>query len=164
MLDVCDWAANAKAPEFGRCGVLSVRHGKATRGSPPRRRSVLTTMGWAAEAVTEWVDEVRPAYRDAGGELWPTERGGRIDPSAINARFAAYRDALGLDASLRGPHCLRHSYITHSLEDGWDHLFVQQQVGHVWGSTTAAYTAVSSKFRNDAMRSALDRAFRQQEG
>lgn len=161
MLDVVDWSANARAPEFGRFGTLSVRYGKATRGSPPRRRSVLTTMRWAAEAVGEWVDDVRPAYGGhTGPMLWPTERGERISPDQINARFAAYRDALGLDAGLRGPHCLRHAYITHLLEDGWDHLFVQQQVGHAWGSTTAVYTAVSSEFRNRALRRVLDRAFR----
>jgi site-specific recombinase XerD len=161
MLDVTDWSANARTPEFGRFGALSVRYGKATRGSPPRRRSVLTTMPWAAEAVAEWVDDVRPTYeKHPGPMLWPTERGDRISPDQINARFAAYRDALGLDPALRGPHCLRHAYITHLLEDGWDHLFVQQQVGHAWGSTTALYTAVSSEFRNRALRRALDRAFR----
>ncbi len=116
-------------------------------------------MRWAAEAVAEWVDDVRPAHgKVAGPMLWPTERGERISPDQINARFAAYRDALGFDAGLRGPHCLRHAYITHLLEDGWDHLFVQQQVGHAWGSTTAVYTAVSSEFRNRTLRRALDRA------
>ena len=163
MLDVVDWSPNAHAPEFAGFGALSVRYGKATRGSPPRRRSVLTTMRWASESVAEWIADVRPSYAGAGGELWPTERGGRIDPSAINARFASYRDACGLDRQLRGPHCLRHSYITHLLEDGWDHLFVQQQVGHAWGSTTAMYTSVSSKFRNDVLRRALDRAFREED-
>lgn len=163
MLDVVDWSANAKAPEFGPFGVLSVRFGKATKGSPPRRRSVLSTMSWATEAISEWVNDVRPEYGTAGGSLWPTERGDRINPSAINARFAEYRDACGLDPALRGPHCLRHSYVTHLLEDGWDHLFVQQQVGHAWGSTTATYTSVSSQFRNDVLRRALDRAFTEED-
>ena len=45
MLDTVDWSANAAAPEFGRYGALSVRWGKAMKGSPPRRRTVLTTMG-----------------------------------------------------------------------------------------------------------------------
>ena len=62
MLDVTDWGPNAKAPQFGRFGVLNVRYGKASRGSPPRQRSVLTTMAWAAEAVAEWVSDIRPAY------------------------------------------------------------------------------------------------------
>jgi site-specific recombinase XerD len=158
MLDLADWGRNARAPEFDRHGVLSVRHGKALKGSPPRRRSVLTTMRWAAEAVDEWVTEVRPGYRNAAGPmLWPTERDGRISPDHIDKRFAQYRDALGLDKGLRGPHCLRHSYVTHLLEDGWDHLFVQQQVGHAWGSTTALYTAVGSDYKNQMLRRALDR-------
>jgi DNA-binding Xre family transcriptional regulator len=62
MLDVADWGPNAKAPQFGRFGVLNVRYGKASRGSPPRQRTVLTVMGWAAEAVAEWVVEIRTAY------------------------------------------------------------------------------------------------------
>ena len=162
MLDATDWSKNAHAPGFGDFGVLSVRYGKASRGSPPKRRSVLSTMEWATEAIGEWVNEIRPAYGDAGVELWPTERGGRISPSAINTRFRVYRQACGLDAELRGPHCLRHAYVTHLLEDGWDHLFVQQQVGHAWGSTTAIYTAVGSKFRNDVLRRALAPAFEQE--
>jgi len=36
-------------------------------------------------------------------------------------------------------HSLRHSYITHLIEDGYDPLFVQQ-VGHCYASTTALYT------------------------
>ena len=38
-----------------------------------------------------------------------TERGGRVRPPEINARFEAYRDALGLPQVLT-PHSLRHSY------------------------------------------------------
>ncbi|HLN70313.1 MAG TPA: tyrosine-type recombinase/integrase, partial [Streptosporangiaceae bacterium] len=45
----------------------------------------------------------------------------------------------GLPAEL-SVHCLRHSYVSHLIEDGVDPLFVQQQVGHAWASTTATYT------------------------
>jgi integrase/recombinase XerC len=69
--------------------------------------------------------------------------------------FAQLRDELGLPAVL-GPHCLRHSYVTHLIEDGWDPLFVQQQVGHAWASTTAIYTGVSTDYKNDVLRRALD--------
>jgi site-specific recombinase XerD len=158
-LDTVDWSANAAAPEFGRHGALSVRFGKAMRGSPPRRRTVLTTMAWAADVVAEWMADIRPLYKARGIALWPTERGGRVSVDHINARCAEYRDALGMDAIL-SPHCLRHSYVTHLLEDGFDHLFVQQQAGHSWGSTTAIYTSVGSDFKNKALRRALDRAFK----
>lgn len=38
------------------------------------------------------------------------------------------------------PHCLRHSHVTHQIEDGADPAFVQRQVGHRYASTTALYT------------------------
>ena len=90
--------------------------------------------------------------------LWPTERQGRIRLKHIDDRFAEWRDDLGLDPLLH-PHCLRHSYVTHLIEDGFDPLFVQQQVGHRWGSTTALYTGVSGDYRNRTLRRALDAAF-----
>ncbi|MBK9696747.1 MAG: hypothetical protein IPO80_04860 [Propionibacteriaceae bacterium] len=49
--------------------------------------------------------------------------------------------------------------MTHLIEDGWDRFFVQQQVGHAWGSTTALYTGVSTDYKNTALRAALDKAF-----
>jgi integrase/recombinase XerC len=67
----------------------------------------------------------------------------------------AYRDALGLDANLDF-HSFRRSYVTHLIEDGWDALFVQQQVGHEHASTTSIYTCVSSDFRTQTLRRALD--------
>jgi len=51
MLDVADFHANPKAGQFGAFGVCTVRYGKAVKGSPPRRRSVLATMVWSTEAL-----------------------------------------------------------------------------------------------------------------
>ena len=159
MLDVADFTANPAAPELGRFGSLAVRYGKAMRGSPPRRRTVATVMPWAAEVVDEYLSEVRPAYSmDGHPALWLTERGGRISVRQVDERFAAYRDAAGLASELT-PHCLRHSYVSHLVEDGVDPLFVQQQVGHSWASTTAGYTSVSGDFKNRMLRAALDGAF-----
>lgn len=76
----------------------------------------------------------------------------------INKRFGENRDALGMPEELH-PHCLRHAYVTHLIEDGFDPYFVQRQVGHAWGSTTALYTGVSGDFKNRLLRQALDRAF-----
>jgi integrase/recombinase XerC len=157
MLDVADFGPNAHAPEFGELGVCYVRHGKAMKGSPPKRRSVLTVWEWVAEAAEEWITEIRPLVVRAGGSpaLWPTERAGRISLATVDHRFAAAREALGLPDGLDF-HSLRRSYVTHLIEDGWDPFFVQQQVGHEHASTTSIYTSVSSDFRVKTLRSALD--------
>jgi len=164
MLDVADFAVNPAAPELGGLGICHVRYGKALRGSPPRRRAVATVMPWTAEALAQYIGQVRPCY-EAGGHpaLWLTERGGRISPRQIDDRFAAWRSAAGLPAEL-SVHCLRHSYISHLIEDGADPLFVQQQAGHSWASTTAVYTTVGQDARNRMLRAALARAFEGEDG
>jgi integrase/recombinase XerC len=158
MLDVEDFGVNPQAPEFGRLGVLYVRHGKAMKGSAPKQRSVLSVFGWASECLEEWMTEIRPALaRGRGQMLWPTERGGRVGETRIEDHFASIRRELGLPAELTF-HSLRRSYVTHLIEDGFDARFVQEQVGHEHASTTSIYTCVSSDFRTRSLRAALDRA------
>ena len=155
MLDVVDFGRNPAAPEFGRHGMLHVRYGKAVRGQPPRRRNVASVMGWAVEAVADYQANIRPRFGCADHPaLWVTERGGRVKPGEINARFATYRDALGFPSELT-PHSLRHSYVTHLTEDGVDRRFIQEQVGHRCDTSTAIYTHVSGDFMNTALRKAL---------
>ncbi|MGH3304099.1 MAG: tyrosine-type recombinase/integrase, partial [Streptosporangiaceae bacterium] len=140
MLDLADFTANPAAEQLGGLGVCHVRFGKAMRGSPPRRRAVASVMPWAVEALAEYLAEVRPRFEGAEpAAVWPTERGGRISARSVDDRFALYRSAVGLPAEL-SVHCLRHSYVSHLIEDGVDPLFVQQQVGHSRASTTAIYT------------------------
>ncbi len=154
-LDVTDWGRNPAAPEFGRFGMLNVRYGKAKRGQPPRRRNVASVMGWAVEAVAGYAENIRPRFGCPDHPaLWVTERGGRVRPSEINARFVACRQALGLPAALV-VHSLRHSYVTHLTEDGTDRRFIQVQVGHETDSSTAICTHVSDDFMNTALRRAL---------
>jgi integrase/recombinase XerC len=108
-LDVVDWGRNPAVPEFGRYGMLHVRFGKAVRGQPPRRRNVPSVMGWAVEAVGDYVENIRPRFGcEDHPALWVTERGGRVKSADINARFVTYRDALRLPKTL-SPHSLRHS-------------------------------------------------------
>ena len=107
---------------------------------------------WVRAAVDGWAGAVGAIARRPA--LWPTERQGRVSPTYLNIRFQEYRQAAGLPEELH-PHCLRHAYVTHLIEDGFDPLFVQQQVGHAWGSTTALYTGVSSDYKNQALARAL---------
>ncbi|MFI5081287.1 MAG: tyrosine-type recombinase/integrase [Streptosporangiales bacterium] len=159
MLDVADFAANPAAPGLGQLGVCQVRYGKAMRGSPPRRRAVATVMPWAAEALAQYLADVRPRFGcGSHPALWLTERKGRISPRQIDDRFAAWRAAASLPREL-SVHCLRHSYISHLIEDGADPLFVQFQAGHSWASTTATYTTIGQDARNRMLRSALALAY-----
>lgn len=158
-LDLVDFGRNPAAQQFGRFGMLHVRYGKAVRGQPPRRRNVPSVMGWAVEAVADYVENVRPRFGCAEHPaLWVTERAGRLQPAEINARFVAYRDALGLPKALT-PHSLRHSWVTHLTEDGVDRRFIQEAVGHRCDTSTAIYTHVSGDFMNTALRKALAPAF-----
>jgi integrase len=106
--------------------VCQVRFGKAMKGSPPKRRSVLTVWEWVPQVLAQWIGEARPLMPSAGesAALWPSERGPRIGSGTLHKRLCEYRDALGLDEGLDF-HSLRRSYVTHLIEAGWDPLFVQ---------------------------------------
>ena len=160
MLDVADLGPNPAAPELAGYGNVHVRFGKAKRGSPPRRRTVATVFPWAKDVLSQYVEEVRPLHGEAAKvpALWLTERGERISTRRIDERFAAWRKTAGLPGEI-SVHCLRHSYITHLIEDGTDPVFVQHQAGHSWASTTAIYTSVGADHTNTMLRASLDRAF-----
>ena len=147
MLDVADFAPNPAAPELGALGVCHVRYGKAMRDSPPRRRAVATVMPWAAGALAQYLEEVRPRYGQAGHPaVWLTERGGRISVRQIDDRFAQLRGRAGLPGEL-SVHCLRHSYVSHLIEDRADPLFARlrrQRQSAAWAPAMLSPTASSA--------------------
>jgi len=156
-LDIADWHRNPHAPELGRFGMLEVRYGKRSKGSAPRRRTVVSLMPWAVVAIEDYLVNIRPKFGlEENPALWVTERGGRLQPREITSRFDKYRTQLGLPPELT-THSLRHSFVSHQIEDGTDPKLIQELVGHRWSSTTAIYTSVSSDFMNTMMRRALDR-------
>jgi hypothetical protein len=125
--DLVDLRGNAKAPRFGRVGTFAVRHGKASRGGPSKRRTVLLVpeMDWVVDVLAHYLREVRgPLGKDASPALRVSERGSRLPRRAINEAFATARDAAGLDAGL-DLHCLRHSHVTHLIEFDYPVRFVQ---------------------------------------
>ena len=140
--------------EFGRYGVVQVRYGKAKKGSPPKRRSVLTVFDWTPEVIADWLAHGQP-YMDDGIDLFPSERGALVAENTLLRRFRRYCDDLELPGGL-DLHSLRRSYATHLIEDGWDAKFVQDQLGHEHASTTSLYTCVSSDFRIRTLRRVLD--------
>jgi integrase/recombinase XerC len=152
-VDLADRLRNPKAPQFGRWGGVSVRYGKASRGSPAKRRTVLTVpeMDWVIEVMEHYLTEIRPVLGlGSHPAIWLTERQGRLAPRLVTDAFATARDAAGLDPAL-DLHCLRHSYVTHLIEFGYPERFVQEQVGHAFASTTAIYAGVSNEYRNQLL-------------
>jgi integrase/recombinase XerD len=127
-LQTVDFTRNAHAREFGGHGVVQVRYGKAKKGSPPKRRGVLTVFKWTPEVITDWLAHGQPAMTD-GLDLFPSERGALVAENTLLRRFRRYCRDLELPDGL-DLHSLRRSYATHLIEDGWDARFVQDQMGH----------------------------------
>lgn len=165
-LDVADLRPNPHMRAWGTYGAVHVRYGKASRGSLPRRRTVLSIpeFDWAVDGLRQWVEEALPLF-DAGGHpaLWLTERRSRVSVRHVDELFVTARTELGLEEHLT-LHCLRHSYVTHLIEFGYPERFVTEQVGHRWGSTTAIYTNVSNDFKNKTLQAALARVYAADEG
>ena len=156
-LDVADLRRNPRAPAYGEIGALFVRWGKSSRGSPPKRRTVLTVpeMDWVVPVLDGYLHEVRPLL--APGQhpaVWVTERRGRMSLRGLNRAFDEARDLAGLAGEL-DLHALRHSYVTHLVEFDYPERFVQDQVGHAYASTTALYTGVSDEYRNRLLEQSL---------
>ncbi len=164
-LDVADLRPNPSAPQWGTYGAVHVRYGKSSRGSAPRRRTVLAVpeFDWAIEGLRQWVERVRPLLRPGErDQLWLTERGSSVSVKAMDKRFAFLRQQAGLPPELT-LHCLRHSYVTHLIEFGYPERFVTEQVGHSYASTTAIYTSVSNDFKTKTLQAALERVYRAKE-
>lgn len=133
--------------------------------APSTIRNYQTELRLFSEYLTDarYVENIRPRFGCADHPaLWVTERGGRLRPAEINARFVAYRDALDLPKET-SPHSIRHSYVTHLTEDGVDRRFIQEAVGHRCDTSTAIYTHVSGDFMNTALRKALAPALDRQQ-
>ncbi|MGQ9408257.1 tyrosine-type recombinase/integrase [Mycolicibacterium gilvum] len=166
MLDLTDFGPNPHVPRYGDYGAMTVRWAKGTTGSGPRRRTVLTVpeFPWAVELLQYWCTEGRQLLRtaDRSPALWPSERGSRLTINALGRSFTALRARAGLPPELK-LHCLRHSYTTHLLEAGYDPLFVQQQLGHSYASTTALYTSVGSDFKQRVVQQMIARRLRMEE-
>ncbi|TDO46085.1 site-specific recombinase XerD [Kribbella sp. VKM Ac-2571] len=158
MLDLHDFGPNPHVPEYSMFGAVTIRWAKGTAGSGPRRRTVLTVpeFDWVVPMLQTWTSPGRRdrfTTADRSAALWPSERRDRV---TFGDSFAAARDAVGLPKDL-GLHCLRHSYVTHLIEAGYDPTFVQAQVGHSYASTTSLYTSVSSDFKQKAVQQMIAR-------
>ena len=158
MLDLTDFGPNPRARQFGRFGVCYVRYGKPSKGSPTKRRGVLTVpeTAWVIDCLEQWIDQGRPGFDQATGTaLFPTERSDRISNGALSHSFSDLCDTAGLTDPGLDFHSLRRSYVTLLVECGYDTRFIQEQVGHEYASTTSLYTFVSPDYRSRVVAAAL---------
>jgi hypothetical protein len=93
-LDLSDFGRNPHRPSFGEFGRVSVRYGKASRGSAPKRRNVLTVFPWSVEGAHQFV-VLKPGVRtdhDRAGVLGAADAGEQlVDESgsaALGVRLA----------------------------------------------------------------------------
>lgn len=91
-------------------------------------------------AVDRWL-AVCPFDEGADGPLFFGNRGGALNPRAIQRRMEEIRHRLGLDDHAT-PHALRHAFATHLLAGGGDLRAIQALLGHASLSTTQRYTRV----------------------
>ncbi len=161
-LDVADFCRYAAAPELGRFGALHVRCFRSSGYYAGTRRTVLSVMPWAADAVEDYVDIIRPRCRYARQHgriaLWPSKMGDRITAWTIEGWFAQCRDAAGLDPACT-TRVLRDSYAAHLVEAGADLGFVQQQLSRGYSSASPAGTSeITVDFMDAETRKLLDQA------
>jgi len=156
MLELTDFGPNPHVLSYGGYGAVQVRWAKGTAGSGPRRRTVLTCpeFEWIVDILGFWINEGRRRFptADRSDALWPSERGDRVTLERLGASFHALRKHAGLPDEL-GLHALRHSYVTHLIEAGYDPLFVQQQVGHYAGDRCQVDRLIGRQAGHDAVSS-----------
>ena len=159
MLDLADWGPNAKFARFGSYGVVRVRYGKASRGSPPRQRTVLSVMEWAASGVAEWVEDIRPAYEvGAAGDVVADRAG----PAASTYRRSTPASRPTATGAGRTRSCGARTVCATRTRRIWPRAVgitcsSRSNSAHAWGSTTALYTSVSSAILNKTLQRACAR-------
>lgn len=161
MLETVDFGPNPHVPGYQNFGCVEVRYAKGTKGSGPRRRTVLTSpeFSWVVGLLEFWLSpagRTRFPTADRSLSLWPGERAGRITLRTFDRSFRTFLALAGLPAGL-SMHSLRHSYVTHQIEAGYDAAFIQAQVGHAHASTTGLYTHVSADFKHKTVQRMIAR-------
>lgn len=148
-LAVGDFSALTGFEQCGQFGQLHVRYAKANKGGQKRRRLVFNWHPALVTPLLSWYfEDIRPAFLNNAASPWCflTERGGRLQPGSMQRVFRQVRDAADLSDALT-PHCLRHSFCSHAIEDGVSRDLVSSQAGHSAPATTSVYVQVSEEWQ-----------------
>ena len=105
---------------------------------------------------------LRELSRECGPEdfLFPGERRGRhLSPRTAQRVMQRAVQIAGIRKQAT-PHSLRHSFATHSFENGCDIRRIQKLLGHVRLETTTIYVKVARPSDESRMTSPLDQLYR----
>ena len=150
-LDVESFRPNAAIPEFGDFGFATV-FGKGSRGTGSKIRTVPVDHP-DLPIILEWyLSEVRPKYLEKPqtdvneNAFFLSERGSRMKVSTLINRFHKIMECAGLEGLGFSPHCLRHTFTTHSSESGRSLEYTRNKLGHAFAATTQGYTHCGDEF------------------
>jgi integrase len=94
------------------------------------------------DAIVRYLKEVRPRFGSQEVFLTLHAPIGRLSQGTVWGVVGERMAKLGIVASHRGPHCLRHTCATHLLADGLSLQQVSEHLGHGSVNVTRAYAKV----------------------
>jgi site-specific recombinase XerD len=86
--------------------------------------------------------------------LFEGAKGNEFSDKSIQNMVKAAAERAGITKEIT-PKTLRHTFATHSLEDGVDLRYIQSMLGHSSSKTTEIYTHITTK-GFDQIKSPLD--------
>jgi site-specific recombinase XerD len=108
------------------------------------------------KALREWLT-VRPQYY--GDALFVSQKGGSLSATQVYRIFRDVAVDAGLPKAKQHPHVLKHSVVTHLIQQNMNLAKVKQFVGHSAISSTMRYVSVSDQEASRDAANALQNAF-----
>jgi integrase/recombinase XerD len=112
---------------------------------PKNKRDRIIPFGdKAAESIEKYLLSSRPKLTQSHNEksLFLTQYGRQIKRHSLNYIIKLYSDKMKLDRRIT-PHCIRHTFATHLLQNGANLATIQRLLGHTRLKTTQIYTRIS---------------------
>lgn len=125
------------------CDQLNLELGYVRCMGKGRKERIVPVGCYAIDAVTEYVEELRPRLLNASRctRLFLSRTGRPLDRTSIWRLVRKHAENAGITKTV-SPHTLRHSFATDLLAGGADLRIVQELLGHADVVTTQIYTHV----------------------
>ncbi|MFX0061469.1 MAG: site-specific tyrosine recombinase/integron integrase [Candidatus Hermodarchaeota archaeon] len=117
---------------------------KVQKGKGSKQRYVVFSKR-AQVFLKDYIRDERPKIAKKEEQaLFVNRFGKRLHPITVQRIVAKYRKNGGFKDNVT-PHCLRHTFATHSIQGGMDIRYIQELLGHNSLSTTQIYTHVDTR-------------------